>query len=88
MAKWIIDSDHSCAAFAIRHMMIAHVRGHFNRMKGTIEIDPAKKSNSSVEVEIDVSSVTTGTRKRDPAPWHPPAPAGGGKRSLARHRTC
>jgi polyisoprenoid-binding protein YceI len=43
MAKWIIDSDHSCAAFAIRQMMIAHVRGQFNRMKGTIEFDPAKK---------------------------------------------
>jgi polyisoprenoid-binding protein YceI len=65
MAKWIIDSDHSCAAFAIRHMMIAHVRGQFNRIKGTIQFDSAQKSNSSVEVEIDVSSVTTGIRKRD-----------------------
>jgi len=65
MAKWIIDSDHSCAAFAIRHLMIAHVRGQFNKMKGTIQFDPKKKDTSSVDVEIEVATVTTGIRKRD-----------------------
>jgi polyisoprenoid-binding protein YceI len=65
MAIWIIDSDHSCAAFAIRHLMIAHVRGQFNKMKGTIVFDPEKKDASSVQVEIDVATVTTGIRKRD-----------------------
>ena len=65
MTKWIIDSDHSCAAFAIRHLMIAHVRGQFNKMKGTIQFDPENKDASSVEVEIDVATVTTGIKKRD-----------------------
>jgi polyisoprenoid-binding protein YceI len=65
MAKWIIDSDHSCAAFAIRHMTLAHVRGQFNRMKGTIHFDPSDKSRTSVEVDIDVASVNTGIKKRD-----------------------
>ena len=65
MATWLIDSDHSCAAFAIRHMALAYVRGQFNKLEGTIIFDPAQKSNASVDVEIDVSSVNTGIKKRD-----------------------
>jgi polyisoprenoid-binding protein YceI len=64
MTKWLIDSDHSCAAFAIRHMALAHVRGQFANMKGTIYYDPADKM-ASVDVEIDVASVSTGIKKRD-----------------------
>ncbi len=65
MAKWLIDQDHSCAAFAIRHMALAHVRGQFSSMKGTIHFDPADRSGVSVDVEIDVASVNTGIKKRD-----------------------
>lgn len=39
MSKWIIDSDHSVASFSIKHMMIANVRGQFNKMKGEIRIN-------------------------------------------------
>ncbi|HEY6010719.1 MAG TPA: YceI family protein [Nitrospirota bacterium] len=65
MVTWIIDPDHSCATFSIRHMMIAHVRGQFSGLKGTIVYDPADRSAASVEVEIEVAGVTTGNRKRD-----------------------
>jgi polyisoprenoid-binding protein YceI len=65
MAKWIIDSDHSCAAFAIRHMALAHVRGQFSNLKGMIHYDPSDRSKTSVEIEIDVASVNTGIKKRD-----------------------
>ncbi len=65
MATWVIDPDHSCAAFAIRHMALAHVRGQFTKMKGTIRFNPADKSRTSVDVEIDVASVSTGIQKRD-----------------------
>lgn len=65
MAKWMIDPDHSCAAFAIRHMALAHVRGQFTKMKGMIYFDPADTSRTSVDVEIDVASVNTGIQKRD-----------------------
>ena len=63
--KWIIDPDHSCAAFAIRHMALASVRGQFNIKKGTIIFDPADRSRASVEIEIDVATVNTGIKKRD-----------------------
>ena len=65
MATWLIDPDHSCAAFAIRHMALAYVRGQFNKLEGAIIYDPAQKSNASVDVEIDVSRVNTGIKKRD-----------------------
>lgn len=65
MAKWIIDSDHSVAAFSVCHMMIAHVRGQFNRIAGVITFDPKDIIGSSVELEFDASSVITGIQKRD-----------------------
>jgi polyisoprenoid-binding protein YceI len=65
MAIWTIDPNHSCAAFAIRHMALANVRGQFTRMKGAVHYDPADRSHVSVDVEIDVSSVMTGNKNRD-----------------------
>jgi polyisoprenoid-binding protein YceI len=65
MAKWIIDPDHSVASFVVRHMMVANVRGQFNRISGTIHFDPADLANSSVEVSIDASGIYSGIQKRD-----------------------
>jgi len=65
MAKWIVDSDHSVAAFSIRHMMIANVRGQFNKITGTIFYDPADIRSTSVDIVIDAASIVTGIQKRD-----------------------
>jgi len=65
MAKWVIDPDHSVAAFSIRHMMIANVRGQFNNITGTVYFDPSNIMTSAVDLRIDASSVFTGIQKRD-----------------------
>jgi polyisoprenoid-binding protein YceI len=65
MAKWIIDPDHSGAVFSVRHMMIAHVRGQFCRIGGTVLFDPLNIESSSIELSIDASSIFTGVQKRD-----------------------
>ncbi|MDA8077536.1 MAG: YceI family protein [Nitrospiraceae bacterium] len=65
MAQWNIDPDHSVAAFSVRHLMIANVRGQFNRITGAINFDPSAPAGSTVEATIDVSSITTGNRMRD-----------------------
>jgi polyisoprenoid-binding protein YceI len=65
VARWVIDPDHTVAVFSIRHMMIANVHGHFNKIKGTIHFDPDDVIHSSVEVSIDASSICTGIKKRD-----------------------
>ena len=65
MAKWNIDPDHSVAAFKVRHMMIAHVRGQFNKLSGSALFDPTDRSSFSLEVIIDTSGIYTGIKKRD-----------------------
>jgi len=65
MTKWIVDSDHSVAAFSILHMMIARVRGQFNNVTGVVFFDPQNIAGSSVELTIGTSSVVTGVQKRD-----------------------
>jgi polyisoprenoid-binding protein YceI len=65
MEKWKIDSDHSVAAFAVRHFMITLVHGQFNKVSGTIEFDPKKPSLCSVEATIEAAGVYTGIPKRD-----------------------
>lgn len=65
MAKWSIDSDHSVAAFVIRHMMVTNVRGQFNKISGEICFDLSDIPRSTVEVTIDASCIYTGIQKRD-----------------------
>jgi polyisoprenoid-binding protein YceI len=65
MAKWNIDSDHSVAAFKVRHFMITLVRGQFNKIAGTIELDPENPALGSVEASIEAAGVYTGIPKRD-----------------------
>jgi polyisoprenoid-binding protein YceI len=65
MAKWVIDPDHSVAAFTVRHMMVSNVHGQFNKLSGTIQFDPADIAHSSVEAEIEAEGIWTGIQKRD-----------------------
>jgi polyisoprenoid-binding protein YceI len=65
MAKWIIDPDHSGAVFSVLHMMIAHVRGQFSKIGGTVFFDPLNIADSSIQLSIDASSIFTGVQKRD-----------------------
>ena len=65
MSTWIIDPDHSVAAFAVKHLKIAYVRGQFNRISGTITFDPADISKTTVEATIDAANLLTGIKKRD-----------------------
>jgi polyisoprenoid-binding protein YceI len=65
MAKWVADPDHSVAAFIIKHMMVANVRGQFNKISAELSFDPADISHASVEAFIDVSGIYTGIQKRD-----------------------
>lgn len=65
MAKWNIDPDHSVAAFKVRHMMLANVRGQFNKISGSIQFDFENQSEFSLEATIDASGIYTGIGQRD-----------------------
>lgn len=62
---YVIDAAHSQIGFAVKHMMFSTVRGHFGTFEGTIVVDNDNPANSSVNVTIDTSTITTGDVKRD-----------------------
>jgi polyisoprenoid-binding protein YceI len=64
-STWAIDSVHSLAEFAVKHMMISTVKGRFGSMTGTLLIDEANPTNSSVTTSIDVASIDTREPQRD-----------------------
>jgi polyisoprenoid-binding protein YceI len=60
-----IDPAHSSAQFTIRHMMITNVRGSFSGVTGTVVIDDADHSQSTVEAVIDTNTLNTLDPGRD-----------------------
>ncbi|MCS7316093.1 MAG: YceI family protein [Bryobacteraceae bacterium] len=63
--EWEIDSAHSSVQFAVRHMMVATVRGQFGKLTGKVRWDPAKPSEARVEAQVEVGSIDTREPKRD-----------------------
>jgi len=64
-STWEIDPAHSTVEFSVRHMMVSTVKGQFQKLKGTLQLDDKDVSKSSVEVEIATDSVDTREPKRD-----------------------
>ncbi|MBI2689273.1 MAG: polyisoprenoid-binding protein [Acidobacteria bacterium] len=64
-AEYTIDSAHSSAGFAVRHMMVSTVRGAFSKVTGKISYDPKNLAASKVEASIDTTTVDTREAKRD-----------------------
>jgi len=60
-----IDAAHSSAQFVVRHMMITNVRGSFGKLKGTVVWDPADPAQTSIDAEIDASTIHTRDEQRD-----------------------
>lgn len=60
-----IDPTHSSAEFAVKHMMVATTRGRFTDLEGSIHLDEADPTRSSVEAVIRTASVDTGVEFRD-----------------------
>ena len=63
--SWALDASHSHVSFAVRHMMIANVRGEFGKVSGQASYDPENPERSRVTVNIDVASINTREEKRD-----------------------
>ncbi|CAN5443670.1 YceI family protein [soil metagenome] len=62
---WQIDSAHSHIQFSVRHMMLAKVRGEFDKFSGTVNLDEANPSASTVDVQIEAASINTREAQRD-----------------------
>jgi polyisoprenoid-binding protein YceI len=64
-AEYVIDSGHSSADFAVKHMMVSNVRGNFSKVSGAINIDEKDITKSTVEATIDATTINTNEPKRD-----------------------
>jgi polyisoprenoid-binding protein YceI len=62
--KWNLDTMHSHAEFAVKHLMISTVKGHFNTFTGTGETN-ADGTLKSAELTIDATSINTNVEARD-----------------------
>lgn len=63
--EWQIDTPHSAAQFAVRHLMVSTVRGSFGKISGTVKYDPANPAATNLQAEVDVSTIDTRVAKRD-----------------------
>jgi polyisoprenoid-binding protein YceI len=65
MSTYQIDTAHTHAQFKVRHLMISNVRGEFTKVTGTVELDDANPDKASINVTIDVASISTRDPQRD-----------------------
>ena len=63
--RWEIDPARSSLTFNLRHIVVQQIRGRFERWGGTLFIDRRQPWLSSVEVWVDLASVTTDDPERD-----------------------
>jgi polyisoprenoid-binding protein YceI len=64
-AVWAIDPAHSEVGFAVKHLMVATVKGVFRNFTGKLVLNEHNLAASSIEAEIDVTSIDTRQDQRD-----------------------
>ncbi len=62
---WTVDPAHTTVGFSVRHLMIANVRGVFEKVEGTVRYDPLRPESAEVDVTIPVASIHTREPQRD-----------------------
>ncbi|MDQ6845972.1 MAG: YceI family protein [Candidatus Dormibacteraeota bacterium] len=64
--SWTLDRHHTSVAFSAKHLGVATVRGHFNKVDAQIELDdPEDPTTGRGSVTIDAASITTDNDQRD-----------------------
>ena len=64
-STWVPDKAHSEVDFSILHMSLSKVHGRFGNIGGTVVMNEADVTKSTVNITIDVSTVDTGVAPRD-----------------------
>lgn len=62
---WQQDNAHSEILFSARHMMIAKVRGQFEKFETNVELDLEHPENTKVTARIEAASINTREAQRD-----------------------
>jgi polyisoprenoid-binding protein YceI len=64
-AVYEIDARHTQVFFTYTHGGYSHLRGRLNEVSGRFDFDPADPAKSSIEVQLPLSSLSTGVPKLD-----------------------
>ena len=64
-AEYMFDPAHTSAQFSVKHLMVTNVRGEFNKVEGSINLDEKDITKSSANVTIDINSIDTREPRRD-----------------------
>ncbi len=64
-AAYAVDGVHSFVTFRCKHLNTSYAYGAFHKISGTISFDEAAPEASSMTIEVDTASVSTGDAKRD-----------------------
>jgi len=62
---WQLDTAHSSITFAVKHMVIATVKGEFQQFDVQANVDEANLAASTATVTIEAASVATREQQRD-----------------------
>jgi polyisoprenoid-binding protein YceI len=62
---WNFDPSHTTVEFAIKNLFLFNVKGRLVALEGTIVLDEADITRSSVVSTISADSITTGLKGRD-----------------------
>ena len=64
-AQYNIDANHTQVNFTYLHGGYAHLGGRLNQVTGTLDFDAEQPAKSSIDVQIPMSSLSTGVPKLD-----------------------
>lgn len=66
-ADYLIDTQggHAAIEFKIQHLGISWLKGRFNTFSGDFSYDPAAPQETTLQVDIDVSSIDSNHAERD-----------------------
>ena len=62
---WQIDSAHTGVEFAVKHLMISSVKGHFSDVTGSLTGDVSNPDSFELNVKLGVASIDTRQEQRD-----------------------
>jgi polyisoprenoid-binding protein YceI len=65
MGNWQLDPYHTQVEFATKHLGMMTVRGYFDDVSTTADIDPDHLENASVQATISTASIRTNNGIRD-----------------------
>lgn len=60
-----LDTNHASVLFSVNHFGFSEYRGRFDSMSGSMDLDTETPENSTVSIDIDITSLHSGVEELD-----------------------